>query len=192
MAQETLTAQPMPEMTPMQEPSLVDRVRNGLIESWDQFTHPVSREAQAQLQTIAAQLEGTPVATTLGQIEPHLRELLRSSDASAMAAGIMARVLLLGTGVALFHGGLIRGRGSLLARGIYGIFGATAIGLGLQNNVEVFPARQLIQSRAGRLKMFYATDAGRADAANPDKTSAQVDAIVRAVTMGHVPSVSRP
>lgn len=192
MAQETVTPQPMPEMASMESPSVVDRVRDSIADAFDRFTHPVSREAEAQLQTITAQLEGTPVARTLDQIQPHLRELLTNADANAMVMGIMARVLLLGAGAALVHGG-VRGQGRrLLERGVYGLLGGASIVLGLQGNIEGFPARQVIQARTGRLLMFYDTDTGRADAVNPGRTSAQVDSIVRAITAGYVPSVSRP
>lgn len=193
MERDTLASQALPEMAPATEPSVVDRVRDAVVDAWDRFTHPVSREAEAQLQTVSAQLEGTPVARTLDQIQPHLRGILRNADANAMVLGIIGRTLLLGTGAALLHGGVMNGQGRRwLERGVYGFVGAMMIGLGIQPNVEGFPARQVIQARTERLRMFYDTDTGRADSVNPKKTSTQVDSIVRAITAGYVPSVSRP
>lgn len=191
MERGTETAHPMPEMTSTQEPSAFDRVRNAVVDAFDRSIHPVSREAETQLLTIATQLEGTPVAATLEQIEPHLRGMLRGADARALIGGMFWRGIMLALGGSFLQDAFRQNR-RVHARVYSGLLGGIGIAGGLALRLEGSFERDRIQERSSRLMMFYATDAGKADAANPDKTSAQVDSIVRAITAGYVPSVSRP
>lgn len=193
MERETAATQPVPEMiTPPTESSVVGRVRDAITDAWDRFSHPVSREAEAELRAITTQLEGTPVATTLDQVAPHLRGLLRGADQAAMAYGLFWRGVSLGIGSGFLISAIRNKNLNGSERFISGFLGAIGIAGGINSRPEGVWERTVIGNRASRLNIFYATDAGKTDAANPDKTTAQVDNIVRAITAGFVPSISKP
>lgn len=190
MDRETAATRPVPEMiAPPTESSVVGRVRDAITGAWDRFSHPVSREAEAELQAITTQLEGTPLATNLDQVAPHLRELLRGADSAEAAYGLFWRGLFLGLGSSYLSDAI---RSKSAGRVSSGLLGAAFIAGGIYSRPEGAFARDRIQDRSNRISKYYSTDMGKRDAANPNTTREQVDHIVRAITAGHIWSISRP
>lgn len=180
----------MPEAV---RPRLAHRIR-GL---FDGYLHSVSNEASQQMWTIQQMLPEGMLSQTLEAVEPDLRTAMKKRDRNAVLWNLVATGMRCALGVGYFVDSVQNIRDK---RRLHGVL---TLGLGVgftasscTNLLNVgFPDRNRIRDASTQMQRYYSTDvginaAGGKGEGETESLTNQVDRIVRAISLGDIPSIS--
>ncbi len=188
----------MAEQEPMQTADVPrESLSRRIIKRIDRYTHPVSTEARDQLQLIKDVLPEGALVQTLESVEPQFRHAMRRRDQHSVFWNLFSTGVRLGLGT-----GFLYNTGRSL-RGHQWLNSALNAGLGLWftmtgvNNPSMagYYDRNRVQQESFLLQTYYNTEVGRNASmgrgfGESESLTNQVDRIVRAITLGDIPTVS--